>query len=291
MRPTPLRGPAFEAFIAPARRRPALWRLLCGVLLAGAIWLAAVLVLLNAALDREGGSAGTGFLIAYLASFAGLAGGVVLAARLLGGRGPATLLGPGGFRLRAFGAGVMFVLAVGLLGALAGGPLQDPLSRQLGFGTWLRALPLVLAALLIQTSAEELAFRGFLTQGLAARFRAPVVWLGIPAVLFGALHWDSVTYGPNAGLVAANAALVGLILADVTARRGNLSLAMGMHFANNAVALLLVATPGPLSGLALYVSTTGPDEPAEFRRLLLIGLAVTLAGYALWLLWNRRGRG
>lgn len=291
MRPTALRGPAFEAFVAPARRRPVLWRLMCGAMLAAAIWVGTVAIFLNVALSRGLGPEDPGLLIAYLASFVGLAAGTIPAARLLGGRGPGTLVGPGGFRARAFGAGVLFVLGLGLFGALAGGLLDDPLSRQLDFGPWLRLLPFALAALLIQTSAEELAFRGFLTQGLAARFPAPAVWLGIPALLFGALHWDSVTYGPNAVLVAAHSALVGLILADVTVRQGNLSLAIGMHFANNAVALLLVAAPGPLSGLALYTSSTGPDEPVAFRRLLLLGLGTTLAGYALWIAWNRRRRG
>ena len=36
---------------------------------------------------------------------------------------------------------------------------------------WAAWLPLVLPALLVQTAAEEIAFRGYLMQGLAARFR------------------------------------------------------------------------------------------------------------------------
>ncbi|TPE52730.1 CPBP family intramembrane glutamic endopeptidase [Amaricoccus solimangrovi] len=289
MRPSPLHGPAFEAFVAPARRRPRLWRLMLGGVLAGAVWLATVAFCLRLALARGLGPGDPGLVIAYLFSFAGLAGGAALAARLLGGRGPATLIGPGGFEPRAFAWGALVVAGFATAGALAGALFDDPLRRSLALGPWLRALPLALPALAIQTAAEELAFRGFLLQGLAARFRAPPVWLGLPALVFGALHWDPATYGPNAPLVVANAALIGLILGDVTARRGNLSLAMGMHFANNAAALLLVAAPGPLSGLALWVSSTGPDQPAAFGRLLLVGLGATLACYALWLGWNRRG--
>ena len=35
-------------------------------------------------------------------------------------------------------------------------------------------------------AAEELAFRGYLMQALAARFRSPLVWWLLPALLFGA---------------------------------------------------------------------------------------------------------
>ena len=58
------------------------------------------------------------------------------------------------------------------------------------------------------------------------------------------------------------AGLIGLILGDVTARTGNLSLAMGLHFANNAIALLLVAMPSPLAALSLYLA---PVDPATDR--------------------------
>ena len=288
-RPMPLQGPAFAAFVAPARRRPALWRLLLGLLIAVLVWIGALAFLLPVA-GGEGREDPVAALLAYLGSFAGLAAGVILAAGLLGRRGPATLIGPGGLRARGFGAGAAFVLA--LLGAatLAGALLGQPPVRRMDVSSWLGALPLALGALLVQTSAEELFFRGYLTQGLAARFRAPVIWLGVPAVLFGALHWAPAVHGPNAGLVAAQAGLIGLILGDVTTRRGNLSLALGMHFANNAVALLLIAQPGPFDGLALFLASAEPMAPAELRRDLLIILAAMSAGYGLWLGWHHRGR-
>ena len=39
MRFLPDRSPAFEAFVAPAKARPELWRLVLGCLLAAAVWL------------------------------------------------------------------------------------------------------------------------------------------------------------------------------------------------------------------------------------------------------------
>ena len=77
--------------------------------------------------------------------------------------------------------------------------------------------------------------------------------------------------------------LIGLILGDVTARTGNLSLAMGLHFANNAIAMLLVAAPSPLAALSLYLLPVGPADPAAMRPLLMLDLASTAAAYAGWL--------
>ena len=139
----------------------------------------------------------------------------------------------------------------------------------------------------MQTAAEELAFRGYLLQGLAARFRSRLLWWGAPALLFGLLHWS-----PREGWPAVlAAAALGLILADVTARSGNLSAAIGLHFANNAVALLVVAMPSPLAGLSLFVAGVDPADAATVQLLLLSDLAVTLIAYAVWLgFWARRRR-
>ena len=122
----------------------------------------------------------------------------------------------------------------------------------------------------MQSAAEELAFRGFLMQSLAARFRSPVVWWLLPALLFGALHWNPAELGANAGLGVLASTVVGLALADVTARTGNLSAAIGLHFANNVMAMLVVALPSPVSGLALYLIGARPRRrgrrpPADAR--------------------------
>ena len=143
--------------------------------------------------------------------------------------------------------------------------------------------PIVLPAILVQTAAEELAFRGYLMQGLAARFRSRWVWWLLPAALFGALHWNPGEFGPNAWLVALSTGLIGLVLADVTVRTGNLSAAIGLHFANNVASLLVVSLPSPLAGLSLYLARIDPSDAAAVRLLLLADLATTLAAYAAWL--------
>jgi membrane protease YdiL (CAAX protease family) len=277
----PERTARFEAFIAPARARPALWRLAAGAVLAAAVWLAAAFVLLPLA-ARVSTAPERLFLHAYLASFACLILGTVAAARALQRRGPATLIGPGGFRPRDFALGIA---AVVLLGALAGLTLSGltPPVRQMSLAAWAAWLPLALPALLVQTAAEEIAFRGYLLQGLAARFRSRWIWWLLPALGFGALHWNPAEFGRNAWLVALSTAVIGLILADVTIRTGNLSAAIGLHFANNVASLLVVALPSPLAGLSLYLAGIDPADADALRPLLLADLATTLAAFAAWL--------
>jgi membrane protease YdiL (CAAX protease family) len=280
--------PAFDSFVAPARARPALWRTLAGALLAAALWLFTVGATLPFAARAGGFETPPGVLL-YLGSFAALAAGVALAARLLQARSPATLVGPGGFRPRAFLLGIAVVALVAIPTAVALAIVAPP-ERQLPLGVWAAWLPLALPAILVQSAAEELAFRGFLMQSLAARFRSPLAWWLIPSGLFGALHWNPTDLGGNAGLGVLATTAVGLALADVTARTGNLSAAIGLHFANNAMAMLVVALPSPVSGLALFLSGVDVGDTSAVRRLMLADLAATLLAWAAWRLVLARRR-
>jgi membrane protease YdiL (CAAX protease family) len=279
------RSPRLEAFVAPAMARPAIWRLLLGVLLAAAVWIAVTAALLAGGVRLGAGP--RGILLLYLASFGGLALGTALAVRLLHRRPAMTLFGPGGFAPRAVAIGVAVVAGLALLSLATTFALAPP-ERQMPLATWMALVPLALPALLVQTGAEELLFRGYLLQALAARFRSPLVWRLVPALLFGALHWDRGAYGSDAWLAVAATTVVGLILVDVTVRTGNLSAAIGLHFANNVVAVLLVATPGPVGALGLYVLPV--DGAYPLRPFLLADIASTVAAWGAWRLAAARRR-
>jgi membrane protease YdiL (CAAX protease family) len=280
------RPPQLEACVAPVAARPALWRTVAGVGLALACWFAALATLPLAArlLPQAGGRVP---LLLYLASFAALALGTAAAARLLQGRPTATLLGPGGFRPRGFAVGVAVVAGLGLFGGHAA-PSAAPLVRQAELVAWAAWLPLALPAIFVQSAAEELLFRGYLQQGLAARFRSAWVWWLVPALMFGALHWNPVAFGANGWLGVLATAVIGLVLGDVAARTGNLSAPIGLHVANNVMAMLVVAPPSPVSQLALWRIALDPDDAALLRLLLFADLAATLLAWAAWRLILRR---
>lgn len=287
----------FDAFVAPARARPQLWRLGLGLVLVAAVHMALstglFIALMRLAGPEEGLTAETlgatpGMMVVLLFSFAGLVLGAWLAVRLLHRRGLGSLIGHGPTALRHFmaGAGVILVLH-GAAFLLAGAQLE--LSPNMALTLWLTWLPVALLGVVVQTGAEELVFRGYMQQQLAARFASPVVWMVLPSIGFGLLHHDPGAMGANTWLVVGLTGLFGLIAADLTARSGTLGLAWGLHFANNCFALLLVAPVGPLSGLALYNVPFGMDDTEVMRGLLLVDLVLLGLVWAVCRLALRRG--
>lgn len=126
---------------------------------------------------------------------------------------------------------------------------------------WLILLPLALPAVLIQTGTEELIFRGYLQSQLAARYSNRFIWMLVPALLFGMLHYDTGALGDNAMLVMIWATAFGVAVADLTARSGTLGPAIALHFVNNVAAILLSAPEGNFDGLALYTYPFSLDDP------------------------------
>jgi membrane protease YdiL (CAAX protease family) len=107
---------------------------------------------------------------------------------------------------------------------------------------WRQWLPFVVAALLLtplQCLAEELAFRGYLMQGLARLWRHPAFVAVASSVVFTLPHLDN----PEAAahglwIMAANYFVMALFLATITLRDGRLELAIGAHTANNLLLAL-----------------------------------------------------
>jgi hypothetical protein len=93
--------------------------------------------------------------------------------------------------------------------------------------------------------------------------------------------------GDNTWLMMAAVFVFALLAADLTAVTGNIGAAWSMHFVNNALAILLVATEGPLSGLALYVAPILPSSE-EIRPLFYLDIATTVALWAVIRLVVRR---
>lgn len=280
--------PEFDRYIDPARRHPQIWRLLLGLLLIGGVYIG-LLVLGGWALlgysrgptmaDMAEGRTPLGAILLLL-TFAGMALGVVLATWLLHKRSPATLIGPGRLALRHFLILCGVVVAAQGIGLLIM-PVGPGVTRNLDLSLWLSLLPLALPALLLQTGAEELVFRGYLQQQLAARFRSPFFWMVLPSILFGLLHYNPQTMGGNTWLIVAATALFGLLAADLTARTGTLGAAWGLHMANNTGALLFVSAEGQLDGLALWTLPFPHDDVEALRPLIALDMLWMLVIWGL----------
>jgi membrane protease YdiL (CAAX protease family) len=188
--------------------------------------------------------------------------GMYVAIRLVHRRSFSTLLG---WQRRIAMGDLWRGLAAGIIVAcllVAVGFFVDPqLERSdVPLQTWLiMAAPLALLVL-IQASAEELVFRGYLHQSLAARFSSPIVWAGLPTIAFTLLHWYS---GALPWMNAAMLVSIGSIAVAMTVllvRTGNLGAAFGAHTGNNWIALLVFAVDDDLGGASLF-HMRGLDDP------------------------------
>ncbi len=302
---------AFALFVDQARNgKIAVWRVVVTVLLVGVVWLAWTLAAFllvafyTGAFDdlaNVGRTDGWPFveeffgspagLAAMLSSFIGIWLGIWLAVRLLHARPLRSVLGAGGrFSFSNFSRGLAAALIVSALSEAAFYAADPsivrsdvPLGARLG---WLAPLTL---ALLVQISAEELAFRGYLMQSLAALFRSPIIWAGVPALFFTLLHWD-----PNAAPAMRMAMLVSIAAFAATAsllvyRTGDVAAAMGVHLGVNFFSILVVSRMTWLDGAALLTGRPVDSEGwATGHAIWLAGLSLAMFAIILWILLAAR---
>lgn len=142
-----------------------------------------------------------------------------------------------------------------------------------------RLLPFLAVSLLlvpVQTSVEELLFRGYLTQWAGLLFRSMWAALLLPNVLFGLLHGANPEVGAYGfGWMMANYIGMGLLLGWITLRSQGLELALGLHAANNLYSLL-VTFPGSALKTPALVMLRSYDA-----RLGLLILVLSAVAYLL----------
>nr|WP_298849342.1 CPBP family intramembrane glutamic endopeptidase [uncultured Ruegeria sp.] len=271
--------------IKSARARPEIWRLLLGLLL-----IAVLVSILNMAFFTL--IAGMGpeswaqnlvlgnsplALLLLLASFGFIFLSVAVAARHVQHRSLRSIIGERSLALAQFLKVLKALLILGVVGVvLPPYSVGGALIQNLPLSTWLLLLPVSALVVLVQTSAEEVLFRGYIQQTLAARFKSPIIWMGVPSILFAVGHYTPDMAGENALLIALWACVFGLLTSDLTARAGTLGPAIALHFFNNVIALLFFSLPDNLNGLALYVLPFDASDAEQLRPWLMVDLAVML---------------
>ncbi|MGP9788534.1 lysostaphin resistance A-like protein [Roseinatronobacter sp. NSM] len=289
---------SFDRFVAPARLRPQIWRLCLGLVVLTAVYLgwmalmgAAVMgasIWLQGAsrLDVMGLGSTPASLVAILFTFTGLALGAFAAARLVHHRSIASLFGPWQVVWRDFGVGLGIFLALSVPGVVYV-VLSVDLGRGVAWTVWLAWLPVALVGLLIQTGAEEVVFRGYLQQQLAARFVSRWAWMVLPSVLFGLMHYAPDEMGGAVWMIVFATGFFGLLLADLTARSGSIGLAWGLHFANNLLAMFVFTTGEALDGLALYRLPFGLKDSDVIAYMVGLDVAGMVLVWAVCRWWLR----
>lgn len=300
----------FERFVARAGDgRNSLPRIVFGSLLAVAVWFAGTLALIAGAayastlgmlpdwIGSFGASPMSGLtdtrfgMAVGVLTLAAIWPGVWLAVRLFHKRRPNTLLGADGkLDWSAFGRAALVTLAVAVVVSLLNLLCEPSVERSsLAVPAWLALLPPMAVILLLQTSAEEILFRGYLLQSLAHRFRSPWIWAMVPTLIFALAHLAPGAQPWMGALIVFAIALFALAAVALVRATGNLGAAMGMHFANNLVALLFLANGTDATALSLFVMPPIEDPGWTVGDALAGGLQqIVLVGAVLGLLLSRR---
>ena len=95
-----------------------------------------------------------------------------------------------------------------------------------------------LAGLAIQVFAEEVIFRGHITQGLLVAIRKPLPAALLSGIIFGAIHI------PNGAPQAASATAFGVLLALIAIKTRGIAFTSGLHLVNNFFGAVVVVSAG-----------------------------------------------
>lgn len=161
-----------------------------------------------------------------------------------------------------FGFGLWFVL--GLVGELIS-YFSSPGEYvfQFNFAAFFPLLIICILLLPIQTSFEELFFRGYLMQGLALLSKHKLVVMLITSILFALVHGTNPEikeYG--IGIMMTYYISAGFFLALITVMDGRLELALGVHAATNFYGAVISSYGGGVLQTDSLLKTSSIDPNA-----------------------------
>lgn len=284
----------YSQIIASAMRRPELWRVGAAIVSVAIITIV-ITPLFNVALGSalpslapyqqgpDGPRIGvtTGGLVALLFGFSFLLGGSLWIAYRLNDRIPTDLIGSLPDTISQFKIVLVWILGFTILSFGLPSDTQHDLIPGLAPGRWILWLPVALIALMIQVTAEELFFRGYLQSQLAAATGSYPLGLCASALLFGLAHYNGTVDGMGALFPMIWAIGFGLVAGDLSMRSGTLGPAIALHLVNNVSAIFLVAQKDMMSGMALYTQDIDPAVLFSEPRLLILQLMLLFISWLI----------
>ncbi len=260
---------AFERYRQSPNSRTTLLRLFLGTLIVVVLWGATTASVLiggtrlffvwqasAASSGMEGFLASPIGILSALTSFAGIWIGLWIAMRWVHGEPLSALLGASRrVSWPDFLKGLAAVLITSAVSEILLYLLEPGIARgTISLSSWLLFAIPILALTLLQTSSEEVLFRGYLLRGLASRFRSPLTWALLPGLLFTSLHWSSASSPAINACVLVSIAAFALLLTLVVYATGNLGAALGAHLGNNLTGFLLISHQESYNSFALFTA-------------------------------------
>ncbi|WP_205370380.1 CPBP family intramembrane glutamic endopeptidase [Thermoleptolyngbya sp. PKUAC-SCTB121] len=265
--------------------RNAAWRYLVGILITIFVWIAgSVLFALPIFIGLIQPESPFGLTLMLL-PFGLLLASSLMAVGLLHQRPSATLIGPLG-RIswpQVWRGFILFFLLAAIATIVEALLHPGRYSLNPSFVVTLPSLLVGLVLIPIQTSAEEVFFRGYLLQGLG---RLTQNWLLLSVangILFTLPHLSNPEAEGQPWLAALNWFAAGAFLTLVTLRSGSLNLALGIHAAFNLFAFGVAGYPN--AALPLFSLFKASTLDARFA----LGSFLICCVVAHWLLFRWRG--
>lgn len=170
-------------------------------------------------------------------------------------------------------AAVVFGLVFSILGFLPLKPNPD-----FDLTTLLVLVVVAFIGVFIQAGAEELLFRGYITQFVKRFSSNKILFLGIPAVLFALPHIGNISSQVSGGYwVMLPYVINGLLLGWAAYRSGSLWMALGLHLANNYSSTVLIGTIGDaLPSAAPFVIQLTDNLPLLTTVVAVRALAIAM---------------
>nr|WP_315151916.1 type II CAAX endopeptidase family protein [uncultured Flavobacterium sp.] len=153
---------------------------------------------------------------------------------------------------------------------------------------------LLIATLLIpiQTTVEELVFRGYLMQGFANLSRNKWLPLLATSVIFGLLHLSNPEVSKLGNIIMVYYIGTGLLLAVMTLMDDGMELALGFHAANNLVGALLITSDwSAFQTYSIFKDVSEPEAGFDiiFPVIVIYPLILIIFGYKYkWSDWVKK---
>jgi hypothetical protein len=148
-------------------------------------------------------------------------------------------------------------------------------------GSWIPMLLIAAVAFFVQASTEEMVFRGYLAQFVAAFTRSPFLILCVPALIFALPHFGNVA-GTSGFLALLPYIVMGLMYGLLAWRSGSLWMSAGVHLGNNWFITMFVGTAAESIPKVSLFTTHGSSSATDLvvavaiQSLVVVGLAELL---------------
>ncbi len=150
------------------------------------------------------------------------------------------------------------------------------------------ALPIILIMTPIQTTTEELVFRGYVIQSFGLKIKNGILLSLISGFLFTVPHlMNPEIYASNKlGIFSTicmvlNYFVVGMLFALITVKTNSLEIAMGAHAVNNLIAFVLVGYPDSALPTNTVFFTTNFEPVSGLVSVILTGILFYFISAAL----------